>query len=102
METKFTPGPWKVCYDGQIFSEHGKYVCSFRWSSFNEFNKDPEAAATARLIAAAPELYAEMERYLPILEALETMSPLWANLTQGTGIATLNGYRAALALATRT
>lgn len=37
----------------------------------------------------------EVRRIMPILERLED-SPLWADLTAGTGIATLNGLRAAL------
>ena len=38
----------------------------------------------------------EMRRYLPILEALEAKPSSWEWFTDGTGIATLNGYRAAL------
>lgn len=42
-------------------------------------------------------LKAEMRRYLPILNALECMPNIWAHCADGTGIATLNGYRHALA-----
>lgn len=38
----------------------------------------------------------EMKRYLPVLEMAESVNSLWAELTNGTGIATLNGYKAAL------
>ncbi|KKL77401.1 hypothetical protein LCGC14_2035220 [marine sediment metagenome] len=55
QQSKFTPGPWRLCYDGQIDGADGNFVCSFRWSSYKDFN-DPENKATARLIAAAPEL----------------------------------------------
>jgi len=59
-----------------------------------------EAVANARLIAAAPELLAEMQRYLVILKRAESNPSLWGKLTEGTGIATLNGYRYAIAKAT--
>ena len=58
-----------------------------------------EAKANARLIAAAPEQHAEMLRYLPVLERAEAEPELWERLTAGLGIATLNGYRAAIAKA---
>lgn len=53
------------------------------------------------LIAAAPHLLKEMERYLPILERAEEMGGggVWGTLTDGTGIATINGYKAAIAKA---
>jgi hypothetical protein len=57
------------------------------------------AEANARLIAAAPDQHAEMKRYLPILERAEADPQLWERLTAGLGIATLNGYRAAIAKA---
>lgn len=38
----------------------------------------------------------EMKRYLPVLESLESIPKLWHNMTKGTGIATLNGYRNAI------
>ena len=56
QQSKFTPGPWRLCYDGQIDGADGNFVCSFRWSSYKDFN-DPENKATARLIAQAPEMY---------------------------------------------
>ena len=51
------------------------------------------------LIAAAPTMQREMNRYLPVLERAEADPILWQQLTAGLGIATLNGYRAALAKA---
>lgn len=47
----------------------------------------------ARLIAAAPDLLAEMKRYLPILDRVFDDRP---EVLEGLGIATLNGYRAAI------
>lgn len=46
------------------------------------------------------ELLTEMKRYLPILEAVEGDPQLWERLTARHGIATLNGYRNAIAKAT--
>ena len=54
----------------------------------------------AHLIAAAPTQHAEMLRFLPVLEQAEADHELWARLTAGTGIATANAYRAAIAKAT--
>jgi hypothetical protein len=42
------------------------------------------------------KVLSEMKRYLPVLERAEADPELWQRLTQGTGIATLNGYRNAL------
>lgn len=50
-----TPGPWRLCYDGQIDGPDGKRICAFDWDSYKEFNASNNAA-NARLIAAAPEL----------------------------------------------
>lgn len=41
----------------------------------------------------------EMQRYLPLLERLENRPLAWIDLTHGLGIATLNGYKAALTAA---
>ena len=58
---------------------------------------NPNITAYAQSLAAENErLRAEMRRYLPVLERLEG-SPLWHDFTLGLGIATLNGYRAAIA-----
>lgn len=59
-----------------------------------------EAFANASLITAAPDQHEEMVRHLTILERLEADPELWARMTKGTGIATLNAYRAAIAKAT--
>ena len=50
----------------------------------------------ARLRRAIKKHKDEMRRYLPILEALEAKPSSWEWFTDGTGIATLNGYREAL------
>ena len=73
-QTKFTPGPWKSgknpCmttvldgYEGKaIYSKNGSYHIA--WA--NAENEDGEidiqtALANANLIAAAPEMYAELD-----------------------------------------
>ena len=52
-QTKHTPGPWKICYDGQIDGPNGELVCSLSWESFKEFNDSAENKANATLIAEA-------------------------------------------------
>lgn len=62
-----TPGPWTLCYDGQIDGPKGYCVCRFEWSSFKEFNDSPMDKANARLITAAPDLLEalhEVEEFL--------------------------------------
>lgn len=58
---------------------------------------DERGIANARLVCAAPDLLAEMKRHLPILERMADMPEFWESITSGTGVATLNGYRAAIA-----
>ena len=53
----------------------------------------------ADLFAASPDIIREMKRYLPVLERAESDPKLWAELTDGLGIATANGYRHAIAKA---
>jgi hypothetical protein len=55
MNTQHTPGPWKLCYDGQIDGPDGRCICRFGWDSYKEFT-ELNNAANARLIAAAPDL----------------------------------------------
>ena len=55
-----------------------------------------QANACAELVRLH-EANQEMIRYLPVLERAESDTELWARLTDGLGIATLNGYRAAIA-----
>jgi hypothetical protein len=42
------------------------------------------------------KLIFEMERFLPILERAEKNPKIWDELTQGLGIATINGYKNAI------
>lgn len=50
----------------------------------------------AELQAEIAQLRSEMLRYLPVINKAEQYRQTWAFLTEGTGIATANGYRAAL------
>ena len=68
-ETKFTPGPWSVSKligidDLGIVNSYGSAVARIG-------NLDIANPANARLIAAAPELYATLEYLLPHLAELD-------------------------------
>lgn len=120
----WTPGPWRVLLDGIdktgneigqnviIHARGGAIAKVFRCgnpqkafgdaslSDMPESDEAPIRMANAHVMAAAPTQHAEMLRYLPIIERAEADPELWARLTEGTGVATANGYRAALAAAT--
>lgn len=110
MSTKHTPGPWIAIHSipeegSECFwlrAQPGGTICRGFSQEIGTINgpQSGEQEANARLIAAAPEQHAEMLRYLPVLERAEADPELWERLTAGLGIATLNGYRAALAKAT--
>ena len=61
--------------------------------------QDSLRAELENLRAINAELLAEMKRYLPVLQALENKPSAWEWYTDSTGIATLNGYRNAIAKA---
>lgn len=63
-------------------------------SVYNETGLTP-----SQLVEQRAALLKEMERYLRILERAENDVPTWSSLAYGTGIATLNSYRAAIAQA---
>lgn len=50
----------------------------------------------AELQAENTQLRSVMLRYLPVIEKAERWASTWAFVTEGTGIATANGYREAL------
>ena len=69
-----------------------EWICAVSQDVITE--RDMEYAA---LIAAAPDLLREAKRYFPILKDLQECHPtLSAILTQGTGIATINGLQHAI------
>jgi hypothetical protein len=55
------------------------------------------AAEVRRLERLNTKMADEMTRYLPVIECAENMPSTWEMLTRDTGIATANGYRAAIA-----
>ena len=70
-EQKHTPGPWKVTRRGimALNSETGRYggvVCQPNWCGFDPDDVwlDIPREANARLIAAAPDLLAEVKDWL--------------------------------------
>jgi len=58
---KHTKGPWVVCYDGNIDSESGRSICALGFSTYKEYNDQPEMKANARLIASSPKMYAALK-----------------------------------------
>jgi hypothetical protein len=74
METKHTPGPWKIGNDETSVSSSDDFVCDCR-SNFDG-NLD---FANARLIAAAPDL-------LAVLQELEESSSYWSDYDVPVGI----------------
>lgn len=88
-----TKGPWNHFYGTNgwyVNNQAGVFIADVYGDS------KEEAASNAQLIATAPVMFVEMERYLFILEAVEGDVELWNKLTKGTGISTLNGYRHAI------
>lgn len=57
---------------------------------------DDREAGLLEACLKASEVVSEMERYLPVIERAESEPETWARLTNGTGLATANGYRAAI------
>jgi len=65
MKATFTPGPWRVergLHDAAIRSAH--FHIALVTSGLDDDPSQPTFAANARLIAAAPELYAWMRKEL--------------------------------------
>lgn len=89
---KHSQGPWA---DGK--DANGKLIQIERPGDDAYTDPDPERVANFHLVNAAPDLLKEMERYLPMFERIEKDYPgVWVDITQGTGIATLNAYRLAI------
>lgn len=98
--SQHTPGPWHWSGSsagyGSLVSDSGvEVLADIDYEGLNLHGDDKEADAC--LIAAAPTLFSEMCRYLPVLERAESEPEIWSKLTEGLGVATLNGYRAAIA-----
>lgn len=101
---KATPGPWFAKREGfstvYVEARIGGGLVQEVAACGPTVAGQEQQEANARLIAAAPTQHAEMLRYLPVLERAESDPKLWAQLTEGLGIATLNSYRHAIAKAT--
>ncbi len=102
-ETKHTPA-WKLgrrtktkqYINGGGWNEMIRVIVRMR----GEASDDPEGVVNLNLVLAAPSMHDEMIRFLPVLERAIADSKVWEMVTAGTGIATLNRYRAAIAKAT--
>ena len=68
-----------------------------KWIDVLQLRCGERKARIEALEAEVERLRHEMRRYLPVLEALEANPSSWEWFTDSTGIATLNGYRHALA-----
>ena len=64
--SKATPGPWRVNDDGEIFAQEYRLVALTIWEPSSE-----EDQANANLIAASPELLAEVKRLRHLCEELQ-------------------------------
>lgn len=98
-----TPGPWEVFQnDGNVMvvgqiKPNGKRTKVAVFPAMEELDVK---LANANLIAAAHDLLKEMERMLVVIQRIEDELPAtWAEVTQGTGIATANAYRLAISRA---
>lgn len=110
-KTEHTPGPWAcdvtdqggagcesyVAITAAVDGEHqqiiAKVIC------YDDRLNPLPYRDTAHILVAAPDQNAEMLRFLPILERAEADPEIWEKLTEGTGIATANSFRAAIAKA---
>jgi len=103
-ETKFTPGPWSLVPQG-----NGSQMIGRRYETDNQMSPYGlrlvchvfargdslmQDEANGHLIVSAPRLYAELDILVKVLSSLEN-----AGLLNLRGVGTLNGPRAALALA---
>lgn len=78
-ETKYTPAPWELCpakrpnaYHITSESRHWSVACSLETVGCSNPDKDipdQEALANAHLIAAAPELYSDLQECVNALDA---------------------------------
>ena len=108
-----TPGPWTQDRFGTLKGSNGDAVVEYGSGIAHSGLPTDEYRANAQLRNSAPQLLEdrdkykaqrdrlmqEMERYLPLLLRIEASGPCWSKATKGTGIATANGYRAAIAAA---
>ena len=75
--SKHTKGPWIICYDGNIDSKSGRSICAMGFSTYKEYNDQPEMKANARLIAAAPELLEACKEQMRVIETMGNKTGCW-------------------------
>jgi hypothetical protein len=68
-EASFTPGPWQSSYPGVKSRENYIADCDVTYNLPTD-----EKRANARLIAAAPDLLAALERCLPFVDRIRALS----------------------------
>jgi hypothetical protein len=93
-QPSFTKGKWSQSHreqsDGmyitQVYDESGQSICDLNWHSVDEGNgvTSTDREANAQFIAAAPELYAELENLL-CLEGIIDTSKIKAVLAKARG-----------------
>ncbi|PXH01571.1 hypothetical protein DMR07_10780 [Citrobacter freundii] len=66
-ETNFTPGPWHVSTEGKLIIRDKKWLSHI---AFAGYATNDEEFATARLIAAAPELLEALQLSLAAMNEL--------------------------------
>lgn len=86
MKTNFTPGTWKGFIVGKPIvvssnSISGPEICTVKGSGLNAVADFEERKANANLIAAAPEMYKELNI---LADCLKMVDPkLWAKEIKG-------------------
>jgi hypothetical protein len=85
---KATPGPWQPYESGDPADSGGRYEIGVmdagRRVICRQFEREPNAAANAHLVAAAPEMLQAMERsYLAIADALDNLPVEAGHLAHG-------------------
>lgn len=71
--TTHTPGPWTICFDGQIDSGEGKsykMICRFNTDTYKEMVESGDLA-NAKLISASPNL---LDACQSVLTSLDNMN----------------------------
>lgn len=70
--SKFTPGPWKAHKWRVVDTQGPDGICTMVIcdTANNLRTRTPENESNARLIAAAPELYASLKEFLAIRQAM--------------------------------
>lgn len=79
MKTNYTPGPWKVIEAFNQMSFPETTVCDISYSGqtnyfiTSESENHGDAEATARLIAAAPEMLQALKRFIVFADRINSL-----------------------------